>query len=129
MNESLLSGRNVLIVEDEFLIADDLAATIARHGGIVLGPVPNQAEAKKLIDRTPPDVAVLDINLQGDEAFPLADTLIERNVPVLFLSGYDRPHLPRRFDGVPLLQKPHEAGVVAEGLAALLRSAGTDAGE
>jgi CheY-like chemotaxis protein len=119
MADSNLQGRRVLVVEDEYMIAEDMRATLADAGAEILGPVPTIAEAADLIDAEPNiDAALLDVNLRGDMVFDVADTLVARGVPFAFITGYDRTTMPERFIDAPYLEKPVKPVQVAAILAA-----------
>jgi CheY-like chemotaxis protein len=101
----------ILVVEDEYLLAEDLAETLAGLGVHVLGPVGALDEALELLEALLTtdggiDGAVLDVNLRGQLVFPLADALIARQVPYVFATGYGPEVLPERYRAAPLLQKP-----------------------
>jgi CheY-like chemotaxis protein len=120
--EQALSGRRVLVVEDEYFIADDLARALARLGADVVGPVPTRAEAESLLASAERiDLAVLDINLKGETVFPLADLLIERSVPFLFATGYGEATIPDRYRQVPRWEKPFPPEALAQALPAIMR--------
>lgn len=107
MAEHTLDNRRILVVEDEYLLADELAQGLRGQGAIVLGPVPTVERALALIvDQALPDGAVLDINLGGQAAFQVADALIDRGVPLVLTTGYDAAALPERFGPVPRCEKP-----------------------
>src|SRR5690242_15509080 len=91
-----LIGRKVLIVEDEYFIADDLVHQVTQAGARVVGPAATVEEALALLDEAPIDLAVLDINLRGNVDFALADALERRNVPFVFATGYDGATIPPR---------------------------------
>ncbi|WP_027133192.1 response regulator [Geminicoccus roseus] len=102
-----LRGRIILVVEDEFFIADDLAATLEGHGARVVGPVGSLTKAMALMESCGRlDAAVLDVNLNGELCFPLAGSLIQRGVPFLFTTGYDEQGIPPDLRHVPRLEKP-----------------------
>jgi CheY-like chemotaxis protein len=103
------SGRRVLIVEDRYLIACELADAVSRLGFEVLGPAPSVAQACELLGGEAVDAALLDVNLDGELVFPVAALLAERDVPIIFLTGYDREVLPPPWRGRPSLAKPIEA--------------------
>ena len=108
-----LRGRVVLIVEDEFYLADDLALALASIGARVMGPFGRVEEALRLIEAGETvDLAILDIDLVGDRVFPVADLLRERNTPFLFATGYDPEIIPKQFADVPRLEKPFTAAIV-----------------
>ena len=101
-----LAGCRVLLVEDDYYIADDLAQRLSAHRAIVLGPVATLERALAMLqsaDRI--DAAVIDINLRGEMVFPLADALEERNVPFAFATGYDTAAIPDRYQDVPRWSK------------------------
>jgi DNA-binding response OmpR family regulator len=113
MTEGLLAGRRILVVEDEYFIADDLREALATAGAEVLGPMPSVAAAAAFIETNEPiDLAILDINLQGEAVFPVADLLQARGVPFAFATGFDQWAIPDRFGGVPHLEKPQSSNKV-----------------
>ncbi|MCZ0961066.1 response regulator [Paracoccus benzoatiresistens] len=100
-------GRRVLVVEDEYMLAEDLRDQLEREGAEVLGPVPTVAEALELLRRErAPDMAILDINLQGEMAWPIADLLREMGIPFVFATGYDLRAIPPAYAGVARAEKP-----------------------
>lgn len=99
-------ARQILIVEDEFLIAMDLTDELSSRGYEIAGPAGSVSEAMRLIEQETPRLAILDINLKGDPSFPVAEALAERAVPFLFLSGNDATSLPETFRDRPILAKP-----------------------
>lgn len=102
-----ISGRYILLVEDDFLIADDFAAALEAAGANVVGPASSVSEAQDLIARTEHlDGAVIDIHLKGELSYPVADTLMARKVPVVFATGYDRSSIPERYADIALCEKP-----------------------
>ena len=104
-----LEGMSVLVVEDEYYLADDLRRVLLRLGADVLGPVATEDEALEALSRPARiDLAVLDINLRGTLAFGVADALVERRVPFVFATGYDVSAVPERHRGVPVWQKPFQ---------------------
>ncbi len=109
-----LRGRRVLIVEDEYLLAEDLRMTLERFGAEVLGPVPSVGEAMATVADNPElDGAVLDMNLRGNMVFPVADMLTARGVPFFFTTGYATSAIPERYVGVMRFEKPFDPDVVA----------------
>jgi two-component SAPR family response regulator len=101
-----LSEHRVLVVEDEFFIAEEINSALERCHATVVGPVPTIAEARKLAHRERPDCAILDINVRGEMIFDFADELRALTVPFVFASGYDAPVVPPRFSDVPRVEKP-----------------------
>ena len=105
-SHSSLASRRVLVVEDEFFLADDVAEALRALGAEVVGPVPTGAMALALLDGERVDAAVLDINLRGETIFPLADVLRARGVPFVFATGYDESATPPAYRDVPRWEKP-----------------------
>lgn len=121
-----LAGRSVLLVEDDYFIVKDLRRQFQREGATVLGPASNVPDALELVRSSPQiDAAVLDVNLQGEMVFPVADALARRGVPFVFATGYDQAALPERYAAVRRLEKPFEPPAVLRELGRLL--AGTPA--
>ena len=84
-----LTGLRVLVVEDNFLAAEVVRDALERSGCTVVGPVGRVADGLRLAEREALDAAVLDINLNGDRCFAIAEALRGRDVPFVFLTGYD----------------------------------------
>ena len=103
---SFLNGKTILLVEDEFLLALQLEELLHSRGAIVRGPYRKLDEAMKAALHEEFDFAILDINLNGTMVYPLADHLLARGNPFLFLSGYSLSNLPDRFRAVTRLNKP-----------------------
>jgi len=116
-----LSGQRVLVVEDEFLIASYLVDWLRECGAVVVGPAARLGEALLLAKTKPPlDCALLDIDLQGDMAFPVADALAERGVPFVFLTGYRQDVIPARYANVPRYEKPFDHAALMQYLSSVL---------
>ena len=114
---NLIAGRRVLLVEDEFLVAEEMRRGMEQYGVVVLGPVPSVDKAERLLATAGAiDGAVLDVNLQETMVFGLADDLIARAVPVVFVTGYDRATIPVRYADVKLCQKPVDPETVVAAL-------------
>jgi DNA-binding response OmpR family regulator len=101
-----LSGKRIVVVEDDFLLANDICRELRNLGATVLGPAPTPFYASQLIARGRIDAAVLDVRLHGTTVFEVADQLRGRGVPILFATAYDRQAIPPRFQDACLLQKP-----------------------
>ena len=112
-----LKGLRLLIVEDEYAIAFDLTDTLEEIGASVVGPAPSVANALALIDSEAElDGAVLDINLNGQLVYPVAEALRARSVPFVFATGYDARVVPSAYAEVPRYEKPVDARQLARGL-------------
>ena len=106
----------VLVVEDEAIVAIDLADQLTEAGFLVVGPAPSVAKALKLIVEVGCDVAVLDVNLRDETAEPIARELRSRRTPFLFLSAVSRDRLPSGFDDEVLLPKPADRAALVAAL-------------
>jgi CheY-like chemotaxis protein len=107
MDTFSLRNCRILVAEDEYMLADDLVSSLRDAGAKVLGPVGTVARAADLVAREPRiDGAILDINLSGDTIFPVADSLIERGIGVVFTTGYDQSAIPDRYADIPRCEKP-----------------------
>jgi DNA-binding response OmpR family regulator len=104
---SVLTGCRVLLVEDDALIAMDVEGSLNDFGCQVVGPFGSVVDAIAALRTEQPDCAVLDLNLNGRLAMPIADALSEARVPFLFLSGHSRDVLPDRHRTRPFLSKPY----------------------
>ena len=101
-------------MEDEFFLAKDLAKGLTARGAEVIGPVPSVDDALDLIEACGRlDGALLDVNLRGEMAYPVADALTERGVPFMFITGYDASSIPERYAGVTRCEKPVEPAGIA----------------
>src|SRR5215208_7563848 len=101
-----LAGRRLLLVEDDYMIAADLASALQDYGAHVIGPAGSIEIALDLLaadNRI--DGAVLDINLRGKRAYPVADALRARGLPFIFTTGYDAWAIPDSYAGVPRVEK------------------------
>ena len=113
--------KRILIVEDEYLIAQDLAEDVRRLGFDVVGPVGRVGEAIDLVDAERDiDAAFLDVNLDGEHVYPVADALIARDVPVILMTGYDESMIPARYAGINSFTKPVTRGMLRDAVAMLM---------
>lgn len=103
-------GRRILLVEDETLIAMQAEQTLSHAGYTVIGPVTRLSDAPETIANNILDGAILDINLNGERSFAIADLLLSRRVPFMFCTGFAAASvLPDRFRGIPVIVKPFSA--------------------
>jgi DNA-binding response OmpR family regulator len=119
----VLTGQRVLVVEDEYFIADDIARALRMLGAEVIGPLPTrEAALDAFASEERIDVAVLDINLRGEAIYPVADALRKRGVPFVFATGYDPASIPEPYRSVARWDKPFDPSALVAALAALPRS-------
>ena len=120
-----LSGVKVLLVEDETLVAMLLEDMVADLGGTVIASASRVGRALEVLNdpATTIDVAILDVNLGGEDAFPVAGALAERGVPFAFSTGYGNAGLPDPWRSRPTLQKPFTQDQVAQVLSRTLNGA------
>ena len=113
MNDGLLAGQRILIVEDAYLLAKDLADHLQARGARIVGPAGTVARALDLAGREPIDGAVLDVNLRDEDVYPVADLLIARGVPIVFCTGYEELMLRPGYIGLPRCTKPVDKDALA----------------
>lgn len=117
----MLVRPSILIVEDEMLIALDLASQLESAGFRIVGPAQSVAEAIELLDAAPScNAAVLDVNLGRESAEPVAHALNARGIPFVVLSGYSQRQHPLIFQAVRCLSKPVAIGALVDELHTLL---------
>jgi CheY-like chemotaxis protein len=108
---SSLRGGRVLVVEDDYLLAEDLCEQLLCWGAEVMGPVATVADALALLEAGPaPLMAILDIGLGSEMVYPVADALRTRGIPFIFATGYDSGDLPEAYASVPVAEKPMAVG-------------------
>ena len=112
-----LAGLRVLVVEDVAVLARQVRDVLTEAGAGVAGPAPDVEDALALLDKGEVDAAVLDLNLGGEPADPIADALASRGVPFLFLTGYGSGSVEGRHAERPSLGKPLKPAVSVETLA------------
>jgi CheY-like chemotaxis protein len=84
----ILAGKRVLVVEDEMLIALLIEEFLTDLGCGIVGPYGSVQAVLTAVQNEPADLAVLDVNLNGEKVYPVAERLPERHIPFVFLSGY-----------------------------------------
>jgi CheY-like chemotaxis protein len=125
VKRSTLRGLRVFVAEDEFtvlLLVEDMLADL---GCRLAGSASRVPEAMRAISKESIDVAVLDVNLAGEKVFPVAELLDERQVPVVFSTGYGVSGLEPRWRQRPVLQKPYSLEDLARALLLAVQEAQT----
>ncbi len=100
-----LAGLRVLVVEADFLIAQEMERMLTARGAVVLGLMHSVERAMAQIEADPPDVAVIDLGLLENSVVLVAEALKARGAALVLVSGYPEAHKPELRDA-PLLQKP-----------------------
>lgn len=115
-----LSGKTILVVEDDYYVASDTASALRSAGAMVLGPCGTEEDAVHLLQEETPTAVVLDLNLGGGgPKFEIARQLIGRGIPFLFLTGHDPEVIPDELADVQRLQKPIALRDVVEAVSKL----------
>ena len=109
----------ILVVEDELMIRMLLEDMLGELGYTVAAAAANMNEALEAAKNADVDLAILDVNLNGEPVSPVADALVARGVPFVFATGYGEQGLPEPYRGRPTLKKPFQL----EGLEQMLHSA------
>jgi PAS domain S-box-containing protein len=112
--------KRVLLVEDETLVAMMMREMLVDLGYAVVGPMNDKESALAAAQQGGIDCAILDLNLDGFASYPIADELAARAIPFLFLTGYDKEAVDRRYASVPLLQKPVDEQSLRQSVSTLL---------
>ena len=113
------AGRRILLVEDSPVVAPFTADLLEELGCSVVGPAPNMAAARELIENEEFDAAIMDIHMRGERVFPLCEALEARRVPFILTSGYADWQIPDKWEDRPRLQKPYTIEEVRRALLAL----------
>jgi CheY-like chemotaxis protein len=114
-----LTGRRILVVEDSPVVGPFTADLLGELGCEVVGPAPNMAAARELVEAGGYDAALMDIHIRGERVFPLCEMLESRAVPFVLTSGYADWQMPEKWAGRPRLQKPYTLDQVREALSGL----------
>ena len=113
-----IGGLNVLLVEDNFLVAMMMKRTLIECGCTVIGPISSVEEGTRIARESEIDGAILDINIRGGTSQPIAEALEQRGLPFFFITGYGSPQmLPDRLRQVFRLSKPVNARRLLEVMA------------
>jgi DNA-binding response OmpR family regulator len=104
-----MSKLHALVAEDSALLLFSLEVLLAQRSIEIVGAAGTVATLRQLADTLTPDIVILDVNLNGEMVFPVADLLIERGVPIIFTTGYAPEKIfPAHLLGLPALQKPYD---------------------
>src|SRR5262245_22360744 len=118
-----LEGRRILVIEDEYFLAEDICSVLRGLGADIIGPAGEVGDAIGIMNSAEIiDAAVLDVNLKDVSILPVADRLRARNIPFVFTTGYDRSAIDVRFKDIQLFEKPINVAAMARSLDKLIRS-------
>jgi hypothetical protein len=128
VTDPYFAARRVLIAEDELLIAVDLAEAFEREG--------QRSSARSLLSKKPcrfskkkaRSISAFSISIWGELVYPLADELVQRNIPFMFTTGYDAGAIPSRFEDVIRLEKPATGEAAVESARKAFPASGLAAG-
>ncbi|MPY69089.1 MAG: response regulator [Alphaproteobacteria bacterium] len=102
-----LEGARILVVEDEAMLVLEIESALEDAGAEVVGPCMNLRQALQEVQDREIDAAILDVNLHGEDVFPVAERLFTRGIPFLFHTAHgERMELRARFENAPVCRKP-----------------------
>lgn len=103
-----LAGCRILVVEDDMMIAMLIEDVLGDHGCRIVGPASRVATAMQLIAEEALDIALLDVNLNGEDSYPVAEELARLGVPFVFATGYGAGSVRQGYAPCAVLQKPFD---------------------
>ena len=118
-----MSNARLMIVEDEYLIRLLLEEMLIELGCSIGAVAASLDEGKRVAQSADVDLAILDVNIDGEQVFPVADILQKRGVPFIFITGYGARGLPDGYRDMPTLQKPFQMADLKATLARVLPGA------
>jgi CheY-like chemotaxis protein len=126
---SPVQGSRILVVEDELLLVDEMRDELEGEGAQVVGPANSVREALDLLSpEAAPDAAILDVSLQGEMVYPVADALLARGIPFVFVTGYEARVIPLAYTCIPRIDKPVRMQSLLQVLATELKVGRQDQG-
>lgn len=119
------TGRRLLLVEDELLIALDLQRIVEQLGSTVVGPVGSIRGALQILSNTRPDAALLDVNLREGRVLPVAQACQDQSIPFALVTGYGRLELEEPLlQSAPRVYKPFDSDAIRNVLATMFKGNG-----
>lgn len=116
----MLESKRVLIVEDEPIIGLALEEILEAIGCQTAGIAVRVMQALDLLAEMPVDAAILDVNLHGEQSYPVADALADRGIPFIFATGYGDQEHPQRHKHAPTVTKPYSIAGIREALVSVV---------
>ncbi|WP_455973160.1 hypothetical protein [Methylorubrum populi] len=123
MHQDALTGCNILVVEDDYFVANDIVQLLKSAGATILGPVPSIEASMEILKQQLPTIAILDIKIHDGLSFDVADYLLASSIPFIFFSGYEQKMLPEKYKSAHCLLKPALASDVLRELASAISNA------
>ncbi|MCE4223856.1 response regulator [Methylobacterium sp. C25] len=123
-NEDILKGARVLVVEDEAAISMLLEDMLLDFGCEIVGPAARLATALDMAQRETFAVAILDVNVAGEPIYPVAEAIVERDLPLVFSTGYGGAGIREPFRDRPVVQKPFSQADLKRTLISAIKAAG-----
>lgn len=123
--ESPSKALRILVVEDWWVVAEELRARLERLKCSVVGPVPTLQKGVRLAETESLDGAILDVDLNGNRVYPVAEVLRKRGIPFLFATGFDSPHVSGQYSDVLQLRKPYSFEELEAAVRAVFRPEAT----
>lgn len=122
----LLAGARILIVEDEMVIALDMAQCLGAHGAEIVGPCNTVAAALSVAERAPLTAAVLDVRVGRSSTASVAKVLAARGIPYVICSGQSRSEIRTQFEELTflVLEKPVSETVLVDEIVQMVGAAG-----
>jgi FixJ family two-component response regulator len=117
-----LRTKAVLILEDEYYLADDARSALEEAGARVIGPFSDSAASIAELEKRRPDCALLDVNLGSGISFEAARAAVRLGVPIVLMTGYSEDVIPAEFHGVRRLEKPVDRRVLVKAVLAACRT-------
>jgi DNA-binding NtrC family response regulator len=115
-----LAGLEILLVEDETLIAMDAEMMLMEMGAARVLTVASSEEALCAVETSPPDFVVLDIKLEAGTSLGVAEELLKKKIPFIFATGYgETPALPESMNSIPVIGKPYDMHALTQAVAAI----------
>jgi DNA-binding response OmpR family regulator len=124
-----LKGCRILILEDEHLIASLCSDELKGRGAEIVGPVGDVSEGLSLARREPLDAAILEVLVHGGPAYPVAELLLKRGVPIVFTTGLTAELLPPHWRGTKIFEKPFDVDDLVNHIVFLFQRARSRAAE
>jgi DNA-binding response OmpR family regulator len=120
MQNKPLSERSILLVEDDIILSTDIAFALTDAGCKAIVPTTSNAAALSAMVHYIFDVAILDVNVQNEWVFPVANALDTVGIPFLFLTAYSHDSIPAEHRRRPFIQKPHHPEGLLDALVELI---------